>query len=149
MKSTVIVAGDQLGNVVGTSKNNPEFGYIRVTQKTHGFTWDGWLKLQNRSALIKGRVEELEQLGYKVGQEVPGKIVVREQLVPFNANNPQQDLKLAGESGIPCTVDDQPIYRNSFFTLNEDDQDQLIQHDNTEAIRQHQQAGQKLEDAKL
>ena len=53
--------------------------------------------------------------------ELDGNIIVREQLVAFNANAPERDLKIAGETGVICKGVDQEtgevkeIYRKSFY----------------------------------
>jgi hypothetical protein len=138
--SKVTITADPSGNVVGVSTNNPEFGFIRVEQVATQINEEGWLKHVRRSALIKGKVEDLVECGYQANQEIPGKIVVRESLEPFNPNNPDKDLKLAGSTGIICRIDDQPIYRNTFFTTNLNSQDEFIMHDNGDEIRDVQGA---------
>ena len=138
--SKVTVTADPSGNVVGVSTNNPEYGFIRVEQVATQINDEGWLKHVRRSALIKGKVEDLVECGYQEDQEILGKIVVRESLEPFNVNNPDKDLKLAGSTGIICRIDDQPIYRNTFFTTNLNSQDEFIMHDNGDEIRDVQGA---------
>lgn len=136
---TVKVAGDEMGNVVGISTNNNDYGYIRVEQTTPVID-GGWLRLNKRSALIKGKYEELKALDLQKGQSLPGKIVIRESLTPFNTKDPLKNLKIAGDTGISCTIDDQPIYREAFYTTDMSSQDELIQHNNTEEIRRAQGA---------
>lgn len=140
MNTKVIVTADENGNVIGVSKNNPEFGYIRVEQTAPMVTDKGWLKISKRSSLIKGRVEDLQSLAYNAGQQLPGTIVVKEALTPFNTENPDRDLKIAGETGVVCRIDDQPIYRQTFYTTNPNAFDELITHDNAEEIREVQSA---------
>ena len=127
--SNVKVTADENGNVIGVSKNNPEFGYIRVEQITTQINDQGWLKNVKRSALIKGNVEDLLLANFQANQELPGRIVVVESLQPFNAENPDKDLKIAGDTGVICTIDDQPIYRQTFYTQNANAMDELITHD--------------------
>ncbi len=62
----------------------------------------------------------------------------------LNTENPDRDLKIAGSTGIPCTLDDQPIYRQSFYTTNESAQDQLIMHNNGDDIRSVQAAQKQM-----
>lgn len=143
MNTKVTVTADNNGNVIGISQNNPEYGYIRVEQTAPMVTDKGWLKISKRSSLIKGKVEDLQLLNYVQGQHLPGTIVVKESLVPFNAENPDRDLKLAGDTGVVCRIDDQPIYRQTFYTTNPNSYDELITHDNTEEIKQVQ-ASQKV-----
>jgi hypothetical protein len=134
--SKVTVTADQDGHVIGVSENNPEYGYIRVEQITTQISDDGWLKNVRRSALIKGKVEDLAACDYEEGDQIAGKIVVRESLEPFNPENPDKNLKVAGETGIICRFDDQPIYRDTVFTTNLAATDQFIQHNNSDEIKE-------------
>jgi len=136
----VVVTADKNGNVIGVSENNPEYGYVRVEQTGTFINDQGWLRLSKRSTLIKGLVADLLEVGFKDGQELPGRIVVVESLTPFNPENPDRDLKIAGDTGIVCRIDDQPIYRQTFYTTNNELQDQLITHTNSEEIREVQAA---------
>jgi hypothetical protein len=97
---------------------------------------EGWLRNVKRSALIKGKVEDLVDCAYQEGEVLPGKIIVVESFKPFNSLNPDRDLKIAGSTGIICRVDDQPIYRQTFYTTNVNAVDELITHDNTEEIKE-------------
>jgi hypothetical protein len=133
--SKVTVTADRNGNIVNISDNNPEFGYIRVEQVTTQIT-NGWLRNVKRSTLIKGKVADLLEAKFTNGQELPGKIVVVESFNPFNPENPDRDLKIAGDTGVICRVDDQPIYRQSVYTVNDQAQDEFITHNNIEEIRQ-------------
>jgi hypothetical protein len=137
---TAKVTADKNGNVIGVSQNNPEYGYIRVEQQTTQISDDGWLRNTKRSALIKGKTEDLMACNYKEGSQISGKIVVRESLTPFNPENPDRDLKIAGDTGVICRIDDQPIYRQTFFTSNLNAQDELITHTNKEEIKEVQAA---------
>jgi hypothetical protein len=136
MTTKVKVTADQNGNIIAVSQNNPEYGYIRVEQGCTVINANGWLRNTKRSALIKGTVKDLVEAGFKEGQELPGKIVVLESHNPFNPENPDRDLKVAGETGVICRVGDQPIYRQTFYISNDNAQDELIMHTNTEEIRE-------------
>lgn len=144
INSTVTVAADSNGNVIGVSQNNPEYGYVRVTQTIKHINDEGWLRNSKRSALIKGKVEDLVDAQFTQGEELPGKIIVVESLVPFNELNPERDLKIAGDTGVICRVDDQPIYRQTFYTTNESAQDQILMHTNKDEIKEVQQAQRAL-----
>ena len=133
---TANVTADQNGNVIGVSQKNPEYGYIRVEQQIVQINDQGWLRNSKRSALIKGKVEDLMACNYKEGTQIPGRIVVRESLTPFNPENPDRDLKIAGDTGVICRINDEPIYRQTFFTSNQSAQDDLVSHTNTEEIRE-------------
>jgi hypothetical protein len=133
--SKVTVKADKNGNIVKISENNPEFGFIRVEQIATQIA-NGWLRKVKRSAIINGNVNDLLDASFKDGQELAGKIVIVESFYPFNPENPDRDLKIAGDTGIICRVDDQPIYRQSVYTVNDQAQDEFIMHDNTEEIKE-------------
>jgi hypothetical protein len=147
-QSKVRVTADINGNVIGVSQNNPEYGYVRVEQSVTQISEAGWLKPVKRSALIKGKVDDLAQAGFVDGFELSGKIIVKESLTPFNPENPDKDLKIAGQTGVVCRIDDQPIYRQTFFTSNQEAYDELITHDNTLEIREVQLAQKEISSLK-
>lgn len=140
----VRVTADKNGNVIGVSTNNPEYGFIRVEQTATQINDQGWLRNVKRSALIKGKVDDLVACNYKDGSEIPGKIVVVESLSPFNPVNPDKDLKVAGDTGVICRIDDQPIYRQTFYTSNLNAFDELITHNNTDEIKEVQSAQRNM-----
>lgn len=145
----VKVLATKEGNVINVSQNNPEYGFIRVEQICPQFTESGWLKRVKRNTLIKGTIEDLESMNYKKDQELPGKIIVKESFEPFNTENPDQHIKVAGETGIICRVNDQPIYRETFYTLNENAQDELIMHNNHQEIKEVMSAQKAIASLKL
>lgn len=136
MTGSVKVTANDAGQVVVVSENNPEYGHIRVSQERVIFDEKGWARKKGLSALIPGLVEDLQALGLSNGQSMAGKIIVKESLTPFNTKDPERDYKLAGETGIVCCLDGEPIYRKSFFTEDMSASDELIAHNNTDAIRE-------------
>lgn len=136
MQSKVIVSADANGNVITQSSGNPEYGFIRLQQQRVTFTDTGWVQAKNYSTLLHGRMEELESLGMEANQELPGKILVKEQTEPFNQNDPDRDLKYAGNTGIICCVDGEPIYRKTFYVASGQGQDVFVAHTNGDAIRE-------------
>lgn len=145
MKSkSVTVKGDKNNNVITVSPNNPEFGWLTVEQEVFQINDRGWLKSTTRTALIHGRVEDLKETGYTAGTQFPGKIVVLESLNPFSPQSPDKDLKLAGDTGVICRLDDQPIYRKAFYTTNQNLMDEFISHTNTEEIKEVMEAQKML-----
>jgi hypothetical protein len=136
----VVVKADEHGNVIGVSKNNPEYGYIKIQQSSIQINEQGWLKSVVRTALVKGKVTDLIECNFHDNQELSGKIIVKESLIPFNQENPDRDLKIAGATGIVCRVDDQPIYRQTFYTQNLNAVDELITHNNIDEIKDVQLA---------
>ena len=142
--SKVVVTADQNGNVIGVSENNPEYGYVRVEQTGSFINDQGWLRISRRSALIKGLVKDLVETNFSAGQEIAGKIVVIESLTPFNSENPERDLKIAGDTGVICRYDDQPIYGQSFYTSNMNANGQFIVHTNSQEIKEVQAAQRSI-----
>jgi hypothetical protein len=135
MNSKVKVTANEDGKVVIPSPNNPSFGYVRVEQERGVTDENGWMRVKTVTALVPGTVNDLNKLGWVKGQLINGTIVIREQLTPFNKRNPERDLKIAGSTGIVCKVDDQPIYRNTFYNTNPNAQDTIIAHTNIEEIK--------------
>jgi hypothetical protein len=136
MNSKVIILADEAtGAVVNVSTNNPEYGYIRVQQVRTMIDDNGFLRRKPVSALIPGTLAELQESGFFAGQQLDGKIIVEESLEPFNEKTPERDLKVAGETGIVCTLGGQPIYRRTKFSFDASSTDTLIKHDNVEELR--------------
>ena len=133
--SKVRVIGDETGNVINQSATNPDYGYVRVENVKTTIDDNGFLRKRSISTLIQGHIEDLKSEGYFSGQELSGKIVVLESLSPFNKKNPERDIKQAGNTGIVCTVDGQPIYRKTLYTIISNVTDQLIKHDNTAQMK--------------
>ena len=135
MNSKVKVTGDVAGNVIVPSKNNPEWGYIRVEQDRMLVDENGFARKKTISALVHGTIADLKGFNWKVSQETEGKIIFKEQLKPFNETEPERDYKVAGKTGVICTVEGQPIYRKTFYSINENAVDTPLAHDNMEAIK--------------
>lgn len=135
MNSKVRVNADAAGNVIVPSKNNPGYGHIRVEQIRMIIDERGFARKKTVSALIPGTIEDLKAFGWVAGSEVEGKIVVKERLTPFNTSEPERDYKVAGETGIVCCQDGQPIYRKAFYTLNMNAYDETVEHTNGEDIK--------------
>ena len=144
MDSKVFVRADDQGNVIGVSENNPEYGYVKVQQLAMQINDQGWLRQVLRTALIKGKVEDLVKCDFKADQIISGKIIVKESLTPFNEENPDRDLKIAGTTGVICRLDDQPIYRQTFYAQNLNAVDELIMHNNSDEIKDVQSAQKEL-----
>ncbi len=135
MQNQVEVLADDMGNVVRLSKNNPEYGYIRLGQQRSTITKNGWLTPKNLTTLVLGTTEDLTAYAKSLGKYLPGKIVVVESLEPFNSKDPDRDYKYAGDTGIICCQDGQPIYRKTQYTLDLTKEDVLVEHTNGDAIR--------------
>jgi hypothetical protein len=135
MKNTnkVVVAPNANGQVITVSPKNPEFGWVAVESIQPTFN-EGFLKLGKRVAFIAGSVKELEEFNFVAGEELPGKIVIKETLEPLNAKDATMGIKYpsaAGKkAGLACTVNDQPVYRKSYYTPDTSKQDVMIAHTN-------------------
>jgi hypothetical protein len=136
MFTKVYVTANEAGQVVIPSKENPNYGHIRVEQKRTVITDKGWVRSKVLSALMHGTVDELESLGFGAGEVLPGKIIIKESLTPFNAKEPSLDFKIAGKTGVICMVGMQPIYRKCFYNQSGTDIDETIAHTNSDVIRQ-------------
>ena len=136
MNSTVkIVADATTGAVVRVSENNPDFASVRVEQTRMVIGNNNFIERKTVSALLQGSTTDLSLMGFYAGQELPGTIVIEESLTPFNKKNPERDLKVAGETGIICTVGGQAIYRRAVYSAATNAQDTLVKHDNVEQLR--------------
>jgi hypothetical protein len=133
--SKVKIVADKYGNVINIS-SNPEYGYIRVEQEVLMKNINNWIDVKTLKAIITGRTEDLQNGNYWAGQEIPGKIVIKESHQPFNEEDPDRDLKYAGNTGIPCHVYGEPIYRKSFYTEDMSETHELIQHTNSDDIKE-------------
>ena len=134
MNAKVIVTADQAGNVITQSKRNQEYGFIRVSQMRASFDNRGFADMKEVTALIHGTMDSLKKFGWNANQEIDGKIVIKEQTKPFNTKEPERDLKFAGDTGVVCSKDGEPIYRKHFYTQNPSAQDVLVEHTNKEEI---------------
>jgi hypothetical protein len=134
MNSKVFVVADETGAVINVSRN-ADYGYFRVEQTKTMVDDNGFLRRKTISAIVPSLMEDLQASGLHAGQVLEGKIVIEESLEPFNKKNPERDLKVAGETGIVCTLGGMPIYRRTKYTLNTALADTVINHDNIEELR--------------
>ena len=137
MQDQVTIVADDNGKVIRQSKNNAEYGYVRVIQDAVQYGSNGWVNRKTRSALILGKMEDLKEIGLDTMDSLPGRIVVKESTEPFSQTDPDRDLKIAGSTGIICcTSDGEPIYRTTFYDATGDQLDELKAHANGDAIRE-------------
>jgi hypothetical protein len=136
MNSTVkVVADATTGAVVRVSETNPEFSSVRLEQTRTVIGNNNFIERKTVSTLLQGATADLTAMGFYAGQELPGSIVIEESLTPFNKKTPERDLKVAGDTGIICTVGGQPIYRRAVYSAATNAQDTLVKHDNVEQLR--------------
>ena len=135
MDSKVKVLKNEDGSVLNISENNPEYGWVLLQQVRTVVDDNGFLRRKPVSAILPGHIDDMKAMNFYGEQEMPGKILIKESLIPFNAKNPERDLKIAGETGIVCTVGGQPIYRRATYSTASNAQDTLVKHDNVEQLR--------------
>jgi len=133
--SKVKVTADAAGNVIVPSKNSPGYGYIRLEQDRAFVNQNNWVSVSTVSTLLYGSIEDLKKFNYTAGLTLPGNIIIKERLTPFNSENPEKDLKIAGKTGIVCSVEGNPIYRKTLYNAAGNDCDDLIEHDNSAEIK--------------
>jgi hypothetical protein len=130
-----VVANATTGAVVNVSDNNPEYGFVRLEQTKPIVDDNGFFKPRTISTLLQGSVNDLKAMGFFGGQELPGKIQIKESLEAFSTKNPERDLKKAGDTGIVCTQNGSPIYRKTVYDMTGSKSDAFVQHDNVEELR--------------
>lgn len=136
MRTKVKVLGTD-GNAIVVSKNNKEYGHIRLQQnRLMVDEITGFARPKPVYALMPGTVADLRLFGWAPGQDVDGCLFVKEQTEPFNEKDPDRDLKVAGETNIICMLGEKKIYRKVFYSTNPDAQDTLLEHTNTEEIKE-------------
>jgi hypothetical protein len=135
MNSKATIVADATTGTVICQSANPQFGYVKVQQQKTLIDNDGFLKSKMISALIPGTMGDLLLADFKAGQVLNGNIVIIESLTPFNKKDPDRDLKVAGDTGIVCSLNGQPIYRKTKFSFNANAEDTLIMHDNVDELR--------------
>jgi hypothetical protein len=135
MNSKVKVIADANGVVINQSANNPEYGYVRLEQTRTLIDDNGFLRRKAVSTLIQGEISVLQASGFYAGQELQGNILIKESMTPFSKKEPTRDVKVAGDTGIICSVEGAPIYRKTVYSTAANAADITIQHDNVEELR--------------
>lgn len=130
-----VVANATTGAVVNISENNPEYGYVRLEQVKAVIDDNGFLKNRATSTLLQGLTVDLQSMKFFAGQELEGRIVTIEALEPFSSKTPERDLKKAGETGIICSKEGNPIYRKTVYDISGSKTDVFVQHDNVAELR--------------
>jgi hypothetical protein len=135
MDSKVKVLKNEDGSVLTVSENNPEYAWVRVQQIRTVVDDSGFLRRKPVNAIVPGHIDDMKAMNFYADQELPGKVLVKESLLPFNTKDPQRDLKVAGSTGIVCTLEGYPIYRKTYYTTKSNADDIFVQHDNKEEIK--------------
>lgn len=130
----VQIIPDEKGNVIRQSEN-PEYGYVRLEQKKSIYS-GSWLNVKKISTLLHAKIEDFQDIGIKDQTELPGNIIIVESTTPFDSDNPDRDLKIAGKTGIVCCHYGEPIYRKTMYDSTGTLQDELVPHTNGDDIKQ-------------
>jgi len=133
--SRVQIIADEMGNKIRVSKNNPEYAHVRIVQEKTWIAPSGWVRKREMSTLLHGTVDDLKDVGISKMKYLPGQIVIKEQCEPFNEENPDRDLKIAGDTGVICCRHGEPIYRKCFYDATCTDTDELVNHTNSSDIK--------------
>ena len=133
--SKVEIVPNQEGAKIRVSKNNAEYAHVLLKQDKTSIQ-GGWVRKKTYHALLHGKLEDLKDLGLNKMKYMDGQIVVKEQLFPFNTENPEADYKYAGDTGIVCCKDGEPIYRKASFDATGLETDVFVGHTNGDAIRE-------------
>ena len=134
--STVKVVPFKDGSLQMESKKNALKAFFRVEQVSTSIS-NGQINKERRTATVQGLKSQIAEMNIFAGKELAGKIVVTESLTPsFDGQEP----KIAGETGVVCTLGGAPIYRNTSFGTDLSKADTLIAHDNVAEIKAAQAA---------
>lgn len=112
MSQVKVVAHPETGNVITPSSNNPEYGTFRVDSENRSLE-NGFVNISKRSAFIRGRISDLEQLGLTAGKVLPGRIQKRESFDPFYDD---QDPKINPTTGEVVLTDGKQTYLEFVYT---------------------------------
>ena len=134
-RSKVEIVPNQQGGKIRVSKNNPEYAHILLKQDKTTIQ-GGWVRKKTYHALLHGKLEDLKDLGINRLTYMEGQIVVKESTEAFNSENPEQDYKYAGDTGIVCCRDGEPIYRRAYYDATMLETDVFVSHTNGDAIRE-------------
>mgnify|MGYP000029086324 FL=1 len=148
-ENLVEIVPNDLGAKIRVSTNNPEFAHVLLKQQKTVISPKGWVNSKTVHALLHGKVESIQDIGIAALETLPGQIVVKESTTPFNMENPDMDLKRAGngEDAIICCRHGEPIYRKGFYDATMLDVDEFIAHTNGEDIRNTMVEGTKEAEA--
>ena len=130
-ENQIQIIADENGNKIRVSANNPEYAHVRLVQEKIWIAPSGWVRKRSMSTLLHGKLDHLKELGINKMKYLPGQIVITESL-----DGNDRDLKYAGDTGVICRVDDQPIYRVTEYDASCTRVDTLIAHTNGDEIRE-------------
>lgn len=123
-KSKVVVIGNEYGGVIVST---PQCGYILLEQKTQlpYKKLSKYIETDIRTAILIDNVERLVLLGLDANDTLPGKIVVKQQMIPLIEELPDKGL-LTDENGRPIEVYGNLVYEHSYYTEKSGEEDVFI-----------------------
>jgi hypothetical protein len=123
-------------DVVVPFTGNPSLGYVQILQ-IRSTVSRGWDNEKELWATQKGKVDTLSRK-YQAGMAILGKIVISESLEPTNPKDETQDVKYLSQdladAGIACTLGGKPVYQQKWLSMDLNEADSIIKHDNHEAL---------------
>ena len=134
MNQKVFVKKDELGNVIRLS-SNPDYGYVLLEQSRITIK-NNWANNKKFTTLLHGTLEDLKAMDFENVEYLSGNIVVRESVIPFDSDNPNRNIKIAGDTGIIlCNENGEPIYRKTVYDPSGTMIDELVPHANGDEIK--------------
>lgn len=98
--------------VITPSTKNVEFGTIRLESEQNVFS-NGFMNVSKRTAFIRGKITDLEQVFKSAGQMFPGKIVYKQSFTPlYEGHKP----KINPTTKEPVLTDGKMTYFESVYT---------------------------------
>lgn len=148
-ENLVEIVPNDLGAKIRVSTNNPEYAHVLLRQQKTVISPKGWVNSKTVHALLHGKVESIQDIGIANKDYLPGQIVVKESTTPFNMENPDMDLKRAGDGpdALICARYGEPIYRKGFYDPTMLEVDEFVAHTNSEDIRNAMIDGSKEAEA--
>lgn len=150
---SVKIAPSESGQLI-TATSNPDYGYMRVVEKKTSVQ-GRWSRTEERSALVLGTIDSLVDIVKSARNgEMPGRIVYQDYLQSQMPDHVRKDLvgkrdeeealessfRRAGADGPYLTIGGERIVRYKFYDESGSTSDIILQHDNGDAIREHQAA---------
>lgn len=127
-----IVAQKPSSNYPVAVVSNRQGGVAELIENSKDPRWRFHIMLQqgDRYAHMLATEEYLAELNYEPGHIIEGgRILVKEQLEPFEPSDPFLYLKKK-KDGTLCTKDGKSIYQKYYFTHNKKLQDIIVKEDN-------------------
>lgn len=127
-KVVSVTAKDGQVVIPSTTPGKESSGYMRVEFEITTME-NGFIRKEKRSALIRGKVADLSSLNLKEGAKIIGQIIHKEKT---EKSYPEQEPKINPSTMEVVTSNGLPVYRESFYTADQDATDILLSTDKVE-----------------